>query len=171
MQLLLIRHAIAEDRDIFGKTGLPDEQRPLTAMGEDKMLKAARGLAYLLPDVDALVSSPLTRAVQTADILAEIYPLAQREQLAVLSPGSSPQLLLDWLGEQEQKQTLVLIGHEPELGMLAAYLLTGQVFDFMPMKKGSAALLHFKNPPRAGGAQLRWSLTPRQLRALRHALK
>jgi len=67
MQLLLIRHAIAEDRFEFARTGQSDYYRPLTERGRARMARGATGLRTLVPDIDVLATSPLTRAVQTAE--------------------------------------------------------------------------------------------------------
>lgn len=168
MQLLLVRHAIAEERQVFAATGQSDELRPLTDIGSKKMHKAALGLRYLVPELAQIVSSPLTRAQQTAAILAAQYPNAEQITLEALAPDASPQAVPDWLAEQNA-EVLALVGHEPDLGMLACYLLTGQVFDFIPLKKAGACLLEFGDTVAPGQAELRWLLTPRQLRELRRA--
>src|SRR4051812_43352517 len=100
MRLLLIRHARAEDRRTFARTGKSDDQRPLTADGIRRMTKAAHGLHKLIPAIDLLATSPLRRAVETARIVAEIYEdlyFTEREELA---PDADPERLIDWLAAQ-----------------------------------------------------------------------
>ena len=71
MRLLFIRHAIAEDRDEWAKSGRPDAERPLTDRGRDRMRRAARGLARLLPRPDLIATSPYLRAAETAAIVSK----------------------------------------------------------------------------------------------------
>jgi len=75
MDLLIIRHAPAQERDEFAATGLPDEQRPLTQRGVKRMTAAGRGLMTLALPVERMVASPLVRACQTADILTSALEL------------------------------------------------------------------------------------------------
>ncbi len=86
MQLLLIRHAIAEEREDFTKTGKDDRLRPLTDGGRKKMKQAARGLKGLVPRIDLLATSPLTRAAQTGAIVDSVYGGLQEVEI----PRSSP---------------------------------------------------------------------------------
>src|SRR5262249_31041428 len=73
MKLLLIRHAIAEEREDFARTGKDDRLRPLTDEGRKRMKQAARGLLETLPEIDLLATSPLTRAAQTGAIVDSVY--------------------------------------------------------------------------------------------------
>lgn len=167
MNLLIVRHAIAEDRIIFAAKGQDDDLRPLTREGTKKMQQAAQGLKKILPELDLLVSSPLTRAVQTADILHEVYHSAQREQLVLLSPGLSAEELTAWLQRQAARKTIALVGHEPDLGELATWLLAGtRAEPFVAFKKGGVLLIEFPYKIGAGQGDLRWALTPKQLRTL-----
>src|SRR5690242_10606501 len=70
LRVLAVRHAIAVEREDFAKDGGTDALRPLTKTGRRKMRQAAEGLLTLVSKIDALAASPLTRAAQTADILA-----------------------------------------------------------------------------------------------------
>ena len=73
MKLLIVRHAAAGSREEFAKTGQPDELRPLTKNGVQDMKEVARGLRRIVPAIDSVVTSPLVRARQTADIVAGEY--------------------------------------------------------------------------------------------------
>src|SRR3954451_15014457 len=88
MNVLVIRHAIAEDRKDFAKRskGADDGLRPLTKEGRRKMRVGARGLACVVPSVHVLGSSSLKRAQQTAAIIGVHYPKAKGVRLAELSP-------------------------------------------------------------------------------------
>lgn len=162
MQVLLIRHARAEERALLKR----DAGRVLTADGVRRMRKAARGLRTLVPELEHIATSPLVRARQTADILARQYPAAGRSVLPALKPGGEPRAVLAWLVAQPAGATLALVGHEPDLGALAAWLLAGRNRSFVHFKKGAVALLEFRERPRAGGGVLHGLLAASQLAAL-----
>ena len=170
LQVLIVRHAIAKDPAEFAQTGTPDAERPLTKQGRKRMRLAARGLAMLVPDVGTIASSPLTRAVETADIVGGRYGKAGAEletlRLSALSPGKPANLLLSWLGEQPRELAVVLVGHEPHLGEFVSWALTGLRDSFVEFKKGAAILLEFEQEVRPGRAKLLWSLRPSQLRMI-----
>jgi phosphohistidine phosphatase len=169
MKLLVVRHAVAEEREEFAATGKPDDLRPLTDTGRRKMRRAARGLRRLVPRLDVLAPSPLTRATQTAEIVAEAFHGIQVTPVDELAPDAVPDALVPWLRGQAPDATVAVVGHEPHLGFLVGWLLTGRHASFVELKKGGACLLEFDDPPAAGGATLLWALPPRQLRALRRA--
>ncbi len=166
MKLLVIRHGIAAERDEFAQTGQPDEQRPLTDEGRKKFKRAVRGLQELIEDIDLIASSPLTRAVQTAEVLAKRFPGAATTVVGALEPLQSYESFLEWLQRLDDVDVVAAVGHEPHLSGLTAFLLTGQEHPFFEFKKGGVALLEFDGPIVAGSAQLRWLLTPAQLRSL-----
>ncbi len=165
MELLLVRHAKAEERELFALSGADDALRPLTKPGAKQMRRVAKGLRELLPQLEVVASSPFTRALQTADILAAAYR-SRVVQLPQLAPGHPPAELLSWLRSQGDCERVALVGHEPDLGVLAAWLLTGREQGFLPFRKGGAALLQFPEGLKGGQAQLAWLLTPAQLRML-----
>ena len=166
MQILIVRHAIAEDRVTFSATSRGDNLRPLTPKGISRMRKGAQGLKRIQPDIQFLAHSPLTRAVQTADILAECYPQADRLELQELAPSPSPEQVLKQLTRLPSESTIALVGHEPDLSELIAWLTIGKMEGFIDLKKGAACLLETWGPPGPGSAQLNWCLAPRQLRQL-----
>lgn len=166
MDLLLIRHAPAEDQEKFAHTGQADELRPLTARGIERMQLAARGLMTLALPIERLISSPLVRAQQTAEIVAPALEVRQFDTEAMLSPPVPTDSLIDWLRKQPRVEGLALVGHEPNLSHLAETLLCGASTGTMPLKKGGAILLRFAEGIAARNAQLVWSLTPGILRNL-----
>lgn len=166
MKLLLVRHAIAEDRAEFESTGEPDEKRPLTQEGRKKMKRAAAGLVELISRVDILATSPLTRAQQTAEILARQLDDATPTVVEALDPMQSYEALLDWLRRLDDVDTVCAVGHEPHLGGLASWLMTGNEKPLFEFKKGGACLLEFDGVIERGAAQMRWLLTPGQLRTM-----
>jgi phosphohistidine phosphatase len=167
MRLLVIRHAIAEDRDEWAFSGKPDAERPLTRDGRDRMRRAADGIALEVPRLDLIATSPLVRAVQTAEIVADEYAGKELTVVNELSPECAPEALLPWLRSHEPDTTIAVVGHEPHLGFLVGWLLTGRHESFVELKKGAAVLLEFDDPPAAGNATLLWALQPGQLRRLR----
>lgn len=167
MELLVIRHAIAEDRDVFAATGKPDSERPLTDDGRRKFAKAARGLGALVEGVDVLATSTLARAIETGDVLAEELSLGRAVRLAELAPEAEPRALMPWLRRNAVRSCVAVVGHEPHLSLLVEYLLTGAPGrGFVALKKGGACLLSLGRRPVAGQAELGFLLTPGQLRRL-----
>lgn len=165
MDVLLIRHAKAEERESFALTGADDALRPLTKTGTRQMRRIAEGLHSLVPRIDAIASSPLLRAQETAEILAATYG-RPAVPLPPLAPGHPPSELLLWLRSQGDNQTVALVGHEPDLGLLASWLLTGGRRSFMTVKKGGACLIRLEHGIKGGGGVLAWLLSGRQLREL-----
>lgn len=170
MKILLVRHAIAEDPRAFRSKGRGDRLRPLTADGRMKMLKAARGLKKVLPRTSAIVSSPFVRARETAQLLGRSFSLPVEEN-ALLEPSGGVEKVMRWLEAEQarrkdgalKKGVIVLVGHEPQLGHLLGYLLTGSRRSIIKLKKGSATLVSCKLGPIRSGRVL-WSLTGKQLR-------
>jgi len=127
------------------------------------MRKAAHGLHTLLPGLTQIATSPLLRARQTAEIVAADYTDVEVVNLPALSPGTAPRAVLDWLRTQPPEALLALVGHEPDLGQLASWLLAGKPSGFVQFKKGAAALIEFAGAPAAGKGTLTWLLTAAQL--------
>jgi phosphohistidine phosphatase len=165
MDLLLIRHAIAEDRGAFATTGRPDRERPLTARGVARMERAAQGLRVAVPELDAVGTSPYVRARQTADIMGRRYGAAVTET-ETLEPGAQPEAFAEWLCAQEPTGCVAAVGHEPDLSELAAWLATRSADPVFSFKKGGACLLSFAGPIAAGTGELQWVISPRLLRQL-----
>jgi phosphohistidine phosphatase len=167
LHLVAIRHAPAEDRVTFAHSGRPDAERPLTRRGREKMIANARGLRVIVPSLDFLATSPYTRAEETAAIVASQYANMRFERVSVLSPGARPADFLEWLrAPAHAGKTIGIVGHEPDLGELVAWLVTGEPAPFFAFKKGGAAYLELDPPIRPGGGTLRWLLSPAVLRSL-----
>ncbi len=166
MDLLVVRHAVAEEREVFAETGEDDSGRPLTPAGRRKFKRGARGLQRVAPSVDLLATSALVRAVETAKILQKVYGIDSAMRLKELEPESTPAPLVRWLRAQRRAGVVAVVGHEPHLSRLIEYLLTGETHGFIDLKKGGACLLGLGDVPSAGHAGLRWLLTASQLRDL-----
>ncbi|MGH7614066.1 MAG: SixA phosphatase family protein [Gemmatimonadales bacterium] len=165
MLLLVVRHAIAEDPAEYARHHADDAGRPLTPEGRRKMKRAARGLRELVPALDRLATSPLTRAQQTAEILAAAYDGLEPAIVAALAPGQPTSALAAWLGSEIRHQ-VAIVGHEPGLSRAVSWLLAGGERSFIELKKGAACLLECADQVGEGTATLQWALTPSQLRDL-----
>ena len=119
MRLLVVRHAIAVPH---GTPDVPEDQRPLTARGEKRFRGAARGLARICRRPDVLLSSPLVRARQTADIAAEAWGKVEVTEADALAGGSFEQIATAVEKYADQKLVAVF-GHEPDVSSVVARLL------------------------------------------------
>lgn len=165
MRVYLIRHGIAVPR---GSPGIIDDAaRELTADGIKKMRRAVRALVRLGVDLERIWSSPLIRARQTADILAEAFPEAGSvRSLRALAPECNFDRILAILLKSGSLNEVALVGHEPDLGVLAGLLLTGRRVPLVEFKKGGAACIDLEPAVQPCRGRLVWLLTPRQLRLL-----
>jgi phosphohistidine phosphatase len=166
MQLLVIRHAIAEDREVFASSGHDDSERPLTDAGRKKMERVAAGLQTIVPAIDVLSSSPYTRAMQTAQVVAEAYGIAKIETAGALVPDAEVRRFLPWIERRRQAKVVAVVGHEPHLSELVTWLLSGLAESRVALKKGGACLIEFEGQPGAGVGVLQWLMTAGQLRDL-----
>jgi len=166
VRLVVIRHAPAEDRAKFAESSRPDAERPLTARGREKMIANARGLHAIVPSLDVLATSPCARAVETAEIVAREYGSIRVERVSVLEPGSRRDDVLEWLRTGRPDATIAIVGHEPDLSELVAWLVAGDEAPFFTFKKGGAALIELPSPVTPGRGVLRWLLSPAVLRSL-----
>jgi len=166
MNLYLIRHAAAADRVEFARTKRRDQERPLTAAGRKKMLANARGLRAVVPAFDVLLTSPYARAAETADILAQVFGGPRPEPLQALAPDGSEEDVLAWLHDHRRLESVGLVGHEPLLGTLLAWFVSGSPRPVHELKKGEACMLAWDDAPAPGTAKLVWIATPKMLRKL-----
>jgi phosphohistidine phosphatase SixA len=165
VEVYLIRHAVAEVRDPLQ---WPDDtKRPLTSEGADRFRRAAAGLAALVPEVGVMLSSPWKRSWETAQILQEAAGWPKPEKCEALEGDRSPRGIPPALRQYAQAESIALVGHEPQMHMLASYLLTGDAARLLiEFKKGGAAAFRLDNALRPGTATLLWSHPPRVLRRL-----
>ena len=164
-ELYIMRHGIAVMRG--PGTVMDDAKRPLTPEGKDKMRAIAAGLVRAGLVADWIVSSPLVRAVETAEIVGEA--LGSKPPLDfcdALRPGGQPEALIAFLAKRSNRRRVLVVGHEPDMGELAARLIGAGRNANMPFKKGGCCLIAFSVfPPKAPG-RLVWWLTPRVMRKL-----
>jgi phosphohistidine phosphatase len=153
-ELLLLRHGLAEDRG----GGCPDAERALTPLGVERTRQVVRRLVALDLGCERLLSSPLRRARQTAELAVSAGLASALELTEALAPGGDPlPLLQQALGPGR----LALVGHEPDLGDLAARLI-GAPAGSLVLKKAGVALLELP-AAEPGHGRLRLLLGPRQL--------
>ena len=166
MDVLLIRHAIAEPKADEGGTQPDDRLRELTPKGRRRMKRAAKGILYLVPTIDVLAASPLVRAAQTAEVVSKTYDGFSITPVPELEPGVAPDVVVEWLRENETSGTVALVGHEPALSSLATYLATAHHHPFLTLDKGGACLLETPAGVPPGEGRFVWLATSKQLRAL-----
>jgi phosphohistidine phosphatase len=160
--LYLIRHGIAAER---GDEYPDDSKRPLTPAGISRLRKEARALDVLDVTIDQIITSPLVRTRQTADVIAE--SLKAKPSLVTsdaLSPAGTPGAVMQELAKHAKKGSVALVGHEPNLGELAARLIGSRTP--LEFKKGGICRIDFETLPPKGIGRLRWFVTPRMLRKL-----
>jgi phosphohistidine phosphatase len=166
MRLYLVRHAIAAEPD--AKRWPDDRQRPLTKVGARRFKGTAATLVELINAggaADRLLCSPLVRARETAAILRRAG-LPEPIEETVLAPGRTAARVLAVLRAHDV-QSIVVVGHEPDLGRLLAVCIAGPSAKLsLRFRKGGAACLDFAGAPRVGEASLEWLLPPKALRAL-----
>jgi phosphohistidine phosphatase len=166
MELLIIRHAIAFERD--GERWADDGARPLSPAGIRRSRKAAAGLKELCKVPDSLFTSPLIRATETAKILTEVAGWPRAKIAQELKPGADPAQVLTLLAKDRGRR-IGIVGHQPDLSaLLAACLLEESGALPIEMKKNAVACLSFDGRVRAGRAALKWLATPRMLRGFRN---
>lgn len=160
MEIYLLRHGEAVPR---GTPGYPNDDRPLTEDGIVKMTEASKGIAKIIDRIDVIVSSPLIRALDTAKIAAEAIGYNKKiVTTEYLVPGYPQRSLFGFLKEYNNKDKIMLTGHEPHLGYLASRML-GIEEHVIEFKKGGLCRIDIsKFPPEKPGT-LVWHLTQKQL--------
>ncbi len=157
MRVYLVRHAIAEPR---GPVWPNDEDRPLTPRGIERMREIALRLADRGVQVERIWSSPVLRARQTADLLAPLWTTGRAIDLVTeLAPDHAPARAGESLAARPVLETVALVGHEPQLGLLAAWMIGADAP--LPFKKGGVARVDFSGEIAAGQGQLSWLVTPK----------
>ena len=134
MEVYLIRHGIAAQRGTYAD----DEQRPLVDRGIKKITRVTRSLQANDLQFDSILTSPLVRAVQTADILQQVGLSPKVEVFTPLKPGGDITQWLTWLQKWQldnPEGKLALVGHQPDLGNWAEMLVWGEVKDQIIVKK------------------------------------
>jgi phosphohistidine phosphatase len=153
MKLYFLRHGIADWPDWDPAR---DHERPLTKDGVKKMKEQAKALADLNVQIDAVLSSPYTRAYQTADIVAGKLGLEVKTEPR-LAPGFNLDKLKEIAASFNADQALLLVGHEPTFSLVIAELVGG---GRVQMKKGALARVDVNSELQG---ELVWLLQPKVL--------
>ena len=163
MELYLLRHAIAADRN--AREHKTDFDRPLTAEGEQKLRRITKAIRNLELSFDRILSSPYVRARETAEIVAAALALGDRVELRdSLAVEASPRELIVELKSMEPfPARVLLVGHEPFLSSLASLLISGVAKSCVTMKKAGLCKLSVSSLRVGRCARLDWLLTPRQM--------
>jgi phosphohistidine phosphatase len=164
MDIYLLRHGSAGQYT----AGSNDDQRPLDKTGEQQSHDVGRALAELGVKLDAIISSPLTRALQTATIAAA--ELGHKDKIVAdeaLRPEASYRQLESLLARYARKKAILLVGHNPSMTeFLTQMLAGGDAREFIDFKKGAVAKVErVDRQP----AVLKWCLTPKVVRAIQQA--
>jgi phosphohistidine phosphatase len=163
LEVMLVRHAVAFEHD--GKRWPNDDLRPLSPEGIEKFRKTAAGLKAILEPPERVLTSPLVRARQTAQLLRDVAAWPEAQELDLLSSTESVAILK--LLNTQPDGSVALVGHEPGLSMLAAMSLAGADHGVsIEMKKGSLLCMEFASAARPGGATLKGLLPARVIREL-----
>ena len=162
MELYVLRHGQANDPAglYIGK----DWQRPLTPKGMKKMKKECRGMRSLQLEFDLILTSPLVRARQTAEVVAKAFDAQDKlEDCEYLASGGDHDLLVKQLQSSPEGYRILLVGHEPDLSMFIAAIALGNDDATVNLRKGGLCKVVIDNPSQTFKGTLEWLLTPRQL--------
>ncbi len=162
MNLFILRHGIAVEHGAAGYEN--DDERPLTSKGERKVWMIAEAMKALEISFDLILSSPLVRARETAEIVAEVLKSKKRMELTdTLAPQESAKRLIDYLNDQGAVDDVLLVGHEPFLSRLISLLISGDSEASVLLKKGGFCKLSMEDLQQGQCATLEWLLTPKQM--------
>ncbi len=155
MNLLFIRHAIAEDRYNWLQQSPNDDLRPLVKKGRKRFIKIASKLHSLQTPIDILIQSPLTRSQQTVDILKEIYKTPEVVTCSHLAPDGNLNKLTKFILNLNANH-VAIVGHEPDLGCFLGQSLN--VDCDLTFKKGEVALIQ---DFASATPKLKWKVPPK----------
>jgi phosphohistidine phosphatase len=165
MDLYLLRHGDAVDRLTGGYAR--DEDRPLTDAGRVEARDAGRALVRLDAVPDLILTSPLVRAVQTAATVAEALRAPREPAIcAALAPGGQREAIVAALLAAGPPASVLLVGHMPDLGELAGWLIWGLPEVTLSFRTGGLCRITTPDHPAPATGDLRWLLPPRLLRRL-----
>lgn len=165
MEVLLLRHAEAGEAD--PQRWPDDSDRPITAEGREKQAAMARSLRKAGLGFDHLVTSPLLRARETADVVAEVFEYRDEPVVSdALKPGAAAEAMIHLLAKFPPDSRVALVGHEPHLSRTAAALIGRSGDARLDFKKSGAMLIEFDGAPTLGTGTLELLLKPKTVRRL-----
>jgi len=155
MEIYILRHGVAED----GQPGQPDSERALTPDGRKKLRNVLRTAATAGVAPSLILTSPYKRALQTAQLAAEILDYkGELLRTKALEPASSPKTVWDEIRVHKDEAQILLAGHEPLFSRLTAYLLGSPSLQ-VDFKKGAIACVEIERFGAEPHGVLRWMLT------------
>ena len=166
LNLFILRHGIAVEHGAPGFAN--DDARPLTPKGRRQMHKITAAMRAMKLRFDLILSSPLVRARQTAEIVATDLKLKKRLDFAdALKPGGDVKALVKKINKLDSApKNVVLVGHEPYLSELISRSVTGRPDASVALKKGGLAKLEAEELHAGKCATLAWLLTPAQMKLM-----
>ncbi len=150
MKLFILRHADAEP----ARTGENDRDRALTDKGREQSRKVGRFLRTRELTPDAVFTSPCTRARQTAEVVCEEACLDDPELAPWLAPGANPEDIAAALNDCLRLEDLLIVGHQPDLGRLAAFLMGLPKEMSIRVRKSQLVELELERPTAVGARLL-----------------
>ncbi|WP_009633233.1 phosphohistidine phosphatase SixA [Synechocystis sp. PCC 7509] len=158
MELYLIRHGIAQERNLT----INDDDRTLTKVGQDKTKEVAKRLYNLGLHFDVILTSPLVRSLQTAEIFSFLQPKGELQVSTDLAPNGNIHAWLNWLEVQQYPSAtkLALVGHQPNLGEWASMLVWGEAREALILKKAGIIGLNLPTMRSPIGNSQMFLLTP-----------
>jgi phosphohistidine phosphatase len=160
MLIYFLRHG-----DAVQSSSLHDSERPLSDLGKQQASTVGECVQTLNLHPDVIISSPLIRAVQTAEAVRRSANVAQIQMSEYLIPGTRKEQLIEQLN-QIGRNSVLLVGHEPHLSQTISFLLTGRENLPVEVRKCSLACLLASDPVRPGHTLLQWLVTVEQMDAL-----
>jgi phosphohistidine phosphatase len=161
MNIYLLRHGACEEQ----RAGLEDGDRGLTPEGRASITDALPGMRNLIGQVDFVLTSPMTRAMETAMIVAGYFKCTGFvEPLGGLAAPGNEARISSRLNKLIGKENILVVGHMPYLGSLARYMVGDSAEHQVDLKKGGMAKLYCKGFPGPESAMLRWVMTADELK-------
>jgi phosphohistidine phosphatase len=164
MDLFVLRHGKARP----STEGTDDSKRALTGDGKDEIRKVARWMRRKKFEFEVIATSPLTRAYETAEIVAR--SLGQKNRLAVweeLAPGGDPDTICYRAAQYGEDAAVLLTGHEPSLSMLTSRIISGNDSVSLILAKGGLAKIRNYSFDKRPSGDLQWLITPGQITDMR----
>ncbi len=164
MELVFLRHGLAAAREEWKGD---DDDRPLTAEGVDRTKEVVRGLRALKVRPDVILSSPLLRARETAEIAKKGLITDAKVELAdELTPSAASDQLIARIADLAEKPVILCVGHEPHISTTISTMVSGRTAASVEVKKAGACCIRFTGIPKAGAGTLLWLLPPKFLRLI-----